>query len=131
VLNLLNELQAKKNLTYMFISHDMSVIRHVSDRVLVMYLGKAVEMAERREIFSNPVFPYTKVLLSAIPVPDVDVKVNRLVLEGEIDSPVNPPPGCRLYKRCPQAKKECGEVEPELRDIGGGHLVACHRQMSR
>ncbi|MDR1299480.1 MAG: ATP-binding cassette domain-containing protein [Oscillospiraceae bacterium] len=127
VLNLLSELQDKKELTYMFISHDMSVIRHMSDRVMVMYLGKVVELAEKKELFSNPVSPYTKVLLSAIPVPDVDVKTERLVLEGEMPSPVNPPPGCRLFKRCPMAEARCGEEEPELRDIGGGHLAACHR----
>jgi oligopeptide/dipeptide ABC transporter ATP-binding protein len=92
-----------------------------------MYLGKAVEVAERRELFANPIFPYTKVLLSAIPVPDVDVKVERMFLEGEIESPVNPPPGCRLRKRCPYAAAECAEHDPELRDLGGGHMVACHR----
>jgi oligopeptide/dipeptide ABC transporter ATP-binding protein len=127
VLNLLCDLQDKKELTYMFISHDMSVIRHMSDRVMVMYLGKVVEVAEKKELFSNPVSPYTKVLLSAIPVPDVDVKTERLTLEGEMPSPVNPPPGCRLFKRCPMAQARCGEEEPELRDIGGGHLAACHR----
>ncbi|MDR2501709.1 MAG: ATP-binding cassette domain-containing protein [Oscillospiraceae bacterium] len=127
VLNLLCEIQEEKKLTYMFISHDMSVIRHVSDRVMVMYLGKAVELAKKRELFENPVFPYTKVLLSAIPVPDVDVRVRRMTLEGELGSPLDPPPGCRLCARCPHAAKICGESDPELRDIGGGHFVACHR----
>ncbi|MDR3364350.1 MAG: ABC transporter ATP-binding protein [Clostridiales Family XIII bacterium] len=127
VLNLIRELQAAKNLTYLFISHDMSVIRYVSDRVVVMYLGKIVELAEKEELFKHPVFPYTKVLLSAIPIPDVRVKAKRLSLEGEIASPLNPPPGCRLKERCPYAGEICGEEDPGLRDIGGGHLVACHR----
>jgi oligopeptide/dipeptide ABC transporter ATP-binding protein len=127
VLNLINELQAKKGLTYMFISHDMSVVRHVSDRVMVMYLGKVLELAPKKELFDNPLSPYTKVLLSAIPIPDVRVKPKRLSLEGEITSPVNPPPGCRLRPRCPHAAADCGERDPELRNAGGGHFVACHR----
>jgi oligopeptide/dipeptide ABC transporter ATP-binding protein len=105
----------------------MSVVRYVSDRVMVMYLGKIVELADKKELFTNPVFPYTKVLLSAIPIPAVGVKVKRLSLEGEITSPINPPPGCRLKPRCPYAAEICGEEEPVLQDIGGGHFVACLR----
>jgi oligopeptide/dipeptide ABC transporter ATP-binding protein len=127
VINLINEMQAKKKLTYLFISHDMSVVRHVSDRVMVMYLGKVLELSPKKELFDNPLSPYTKVLLSAIPIPDVRVKVKRLSLEGEITSPVNPPPGCRLRPRCPHAAEDCGLYDPELRDAGGGHFVACHR----
>jgi oligopeptide/dipeptide ABC transporter ATP-binding protein len=126
VLNLIHELQAKKGLTYMFISHDMSVVRHVSDRVMVMYLGKALELAAKKELFDNPLSPYTKVLLSAIPIPDVRVKTRRLFLEGEITSSVNLPPGCRLRPRCPHAADICEECDPELRDVGGEHFVACH-----
>jgi oligopeptide/dipeptide ABC transporter ATP-binding protein len=127
VLNLLKDLQRSKKLTYMFISHDMSVIRHISDRVMVMYLGKVVEVADKKELFANPVFPYTRALLSAIPVPDVRVKVKRVILEGEITSSGNAPAGCRLYNRCPYAEKACTEAEQVLEDIGGGHLVACHK----
>jgi peptide/nickel transport system ATP-binding protein/oligopeptide transport system ATP-binding protein len=127
VLNLINELRVKKELAYMFISHDMSVVRHVSDRVMVMYMGKVLEVAAKRELFDNPVSPYTRVLLSAIPIPDVSVKVNRLYLGGEVTSPINPPPGCRLCPRCPHAAEVCGQTDPELRDVGGGHFVACHQ----
>lgn len=127
VLNLLNDIQNRKKLTYMFISHDMSVVRHISDRVMVMYLGKVVEVADKNELFSNPLYPYTKVLLSAIPIPDTHVKKQRLFMEGEIPSPLNPPSGCRLHTRCPYACKECSEIEQELKDVGGGHYVACHR----
>jgi oligopeptide/dipeptide ABC transporter ATP-binding protein len=127
VLNLLNRLRSEMNLAYMFISHDMSVIRHISDRVMVMYLGKIVELADKKELFGAPCFPYTKVLLSAIPVPDVRKKTQRLMMEGEIESPTDPPSGCCLHRRCPYAVERCAEAEPKLSDIGGGHFVACHR----
>ena len=126
ILNLLMDLQEQMGLTYMFITHDLSVVRHISNRVMVMYLGKCVEMAESAEIFDNPLHPYTKALLAAIPIPSVTSKhKKREILQGEVTSPVNPKPGCRFAARCPYASPECLEGEIPMRDAGGGHAVAC------
>lgn len=130
VLNLLNELKEKMGLSYLFIAHDMSVVKHLSNRMGVMYLGVLVEMAERKELYEHPVHPYTQALLSAIPIPDPDVKRKRIILKGSIPSPIDPEPGCRFCKRCPYAAEMggiCHTETPAFRDIGGGHMVACHR----
>ncbi len=127
VLNLMKEIQQKKNLSYLFISHDMSVINFLCDEIAVMYLGQIVEYADRKELFANPLHPYTKALLSSIPIPDVDRKRNRIILTGDIPSPSHPPKGCRFHTRCPYATESCTEQEPKLTDIGGGHKVACDR----
>ena len=126
VLNLLEELQDKLKLTYIFVSHDLSVIEHICDRVMIMYLGKVMEIGTSEEIFGNPQHPYTRALLSAIPsVEPRDESKIRIRLEGDIPSPVNPPEGCRFVTRCPQATEKCREVPPTV-DLGGGHLVSCH-----
>ena len=126
IINLLEELQEKHNLTYLFISHDLSVVEHISDTVGVMYLGSLVEYGETEDIFRNPLHPYTKALFSAIPVPDPDAKMNRIVLEGSIPSPANPPKGCKFHTRCAMCKEICKEVTPEQREIEPGHYVVCH-----
>ncbi|MCR4398019.1 MAG: ABC transporter ATP-binding protein [Firmicutes bacterium] len=126
ILNLLRELQEKFDLTYLFISHDMSVIRYLSDRVGVMYVGKLVECAPKRELFQQPLHPYTRALLAAVPVEDPADRRERKILEGDVPSPINPPPGCRFHSRCDYATRICREEEPALGDRGGGHLVACH-----
>ena len=126
VLNLLADLQEKLNLTYLFISHDLSVIEHICDRVAIMYLGKIVEIGTKDEVFNNPRHPYTKALLSAIPKIGSKDRTDRIILEGDIPSPVNPPAGCRFHTRCPCVCENSSE-EPELLDVGNGHLVACHR----
>ncbi len=125
VLNLMQDLQKDFGLTYMFITHDLSVVKHFSDEIAVMYLGQLVEKAPANELFKNPVHPYTKALLSAIPVPSLTNKKERVILKGEITSPINPDPGCRFCKRCPYADN-CPTAEPVLKDIGNGHFVACH-----
>ena len=128
IINLLEELQQKFNLTYLFIAHDLSVVRHISDRVAVMYLGKIVELTDRDSLYNNPLHPYTKALLSAVPIPDpvVEEKRERIILVGDVPSPVNPPTGCRFHTRCPLAIDICKQVDPEFRDVGGKHYVACH-----
>ena len=126
VINLLNDLQEKLKLTYLFIAHDLAVIRHMCDRVVVMYLGNVMEIAENQELFENPLHPYTQALLSAVPVPDPEVKKERIILKGDIPSPINPPSGCVFHTRCPVAMPICKEVKPELREVKPGHFVACH-----
>jgi oligopeptide transport system ATP-binding protein len=126
ILNLLQELQQEFGLTYLFISHDLGVVQHVSDRIAVMYLGKIVELSTSHDIFHRARHPYTVALLSSTPLPDPDVQRERVVLEGGVPSPANPPPGCRFHPRCKRVNSLCSQMEPALVDIGGGHLVACH-----
>lgn len=126
IINLLEDLQREHKLTYIFISHDLAVVKHISDRIGVMYLGKMVELADKKELFNNPLHPYTVALMSAIPIPDPTRKKQRIILPGDVPSPINPPSGCRFHPRCPIAKEVCSREEPLLRDVGGGHLVACH-----
>jgi len=127
VVNLLEELQAQFNLTYLFIAHDLSMVRHISDRVAVMYLGIMAEVASRDEIYLKPLHPYTQALLSAVPIPDpiADAKRDRVILKGDVPSPANPPSGCRFRTRCPFAEEVCAESRPEFREIRPGHFVAC------
>lgn len=127
ILNLFRDLQEKFSLTYLFIAHDLSVIRHISDRVAVMYVGKIVEAGDVQEIFERPQHPYTKALLEAVPEADPEKPPPHLVLKGEVATPIDPPPGCRLCARCPLADDYCAEVSPDLRDTGSGHYVACHK----
>jgi oligopeptide/dipeptide ABC transporter ATP-binding protein len=125
VLNLLDDLKNEFSLTYLFISHDLSVVKHISDRVAVLYLGKIVELAPKREFFGNPMHPYSQALISAIPVPDPDSKRRRVILQGDVPSPINPPEGCIFSTRCPKATEKCKESAPPLSDRGEGHQVAC------
>ena len=129
IMNLLEKLQREKNLTYLFISHDLRAIRHVSDRIAVMYLGKLVEVGEAATVYEDPLMPYTKALISAVPVPDpeVEAKRTRIVLEGDVPSPINPPAGCRFHTRCPYAIPECKQVIPVLKEIKPNHFAACIR----
>jgi oligopeptide transport system ATP-binding protein len=129
IMNLLDSLKREKNLTYLFISHDLRAIRHVSDRVAVMYLGKIVELAPAKAIYAEPLMPYTKALISAVPVPDPKVELTRrrVVLEGDVPSPINPPQGCRFHSRCPYAIEACRDVEPQLVEIKPNHFAACIR----
>jgi oligopeptide transport system ATP-binding protein len=126
IINLLEELQEELKLTYLFIAHDLSVVKHISNRVAVMYLGKIVELAPTVELYSNPQHPYTEALLSAVPIADPTVTRKRIILGGDVPSPFNPPLGCRFHPRCKYVKKICNEQEPELIDRGNGHFVACH-----
>lgn len=126
ILNLMQDLQEQMGLTYIFITHDLSVVKYISDNILVMYLGNMVEYASTKELFKNPVHPYTKALLSAVPTVDIDAPKKKILLEGEIFSPINPKPGCRFASRCRYATEKCRAEQPELKDIGGGHVVACH-----
>ncbi|PKB56953.1 MAG: peptide ABC transporter substrate-binding protein [SAR202 cluster bacterium Casp-Chloro-G3] len=129
VINLLEDLQERYNLTYLFIAHDLSVVRHISDRVAVMYLGRMVEIADRVEIYRNPLHPYTKALLSAVPIPDpvIDAQRERIILTGEVPSPLNPPSGCVFHPRCPVAIDDCSKVIPDMREVEPGHWAACIR----
>lgn len=127
IINLLAKLQKEKGFSYMFISHDLSVVEHLCQRVGVMYLGSMVELADKDELFDNPLHPYTKALLSAIPIPDPTIKRDRIILTGDIPSPANPPKGCKFHTRCPYATDKCKKEAPEYREIKEGHFVACHR----
>jgi oligopeptide transport system ATP-binding protein len=129
IMNLMERLQRRKNLTYLFISHDLRAVRHVSDRVAVMYLGKLVEIANAKTIYDEPLMPYTRALISAVPVPDPEIEASRqrMVLEGDVPSPINPPPGCRFHTRCPYAIQACKEVVPPLAEIKPNHFAACIR----
>jgi oligopeptide/dipeptide ABC transporter ATP-binding protein len=127
VLNLLQDLQKTLGLSMLFISHDLAVVEHISHRVAVMYLGKLVELADKKDIYLRPQHPYTEALLSAVPVPDPKVRgKKRMLLEGDVPSPINPPKGCRFHTRCPYAVARCKTEEPAWREIGPGHWVACH-----
>jgi len=126
VINLLEDLQEQFNLTYLFIAHDLSVVHHISDRIAVMYVGKIVEVGEAEKVYQRPRHPYTEALVSAVPIVDPDYKSKRVVLEGDVANPANPPSGCSFHPRCRYAKKMCSEKEPPLEDIGNGHYVACH-----
>lgn len=130
IINLLKDLQREFGLTYLFISHDLSVVRYMSDRVAVMYVGEMVEMASKKNLFASPQHPYTQALISAIPIPDPGVKREEIILKGEVPSPVNPPPGCRFHTRCPYAKEICKKERPTFIDIGDEHYVACHNLSS-
>lgn len=129
IINLLCDLKEQMNLTYAFISHDLSVVRFISDDVVVMYLGQIVERAEKNELFDHPMHPYTQALLSAAPVFDADENPDRIILEGDIPSPSDPPKGCRFHTRCPYATAECREIPPEMKEVRPGHFVMCHKPM--
>jgi oligopeptide/dipeptide ABC transporter ATP-binding protein len=127
IINLLEDLQRDLGLTYLFIAHDLAVVRHISDRIAVMYLGRIVEIADRIALYENPQHPYTKALLAAVPIPDPELEARRerVVLGGEVPSPLRPPPGCVFHPRCPLAVDRCRDIVPELREVGAGHRAAC------
>ncbi len=127
VLNLMRQIQEERGLAYLFISHDLSVVRYLCHQIAVMYLGKIVEIGDKEEIFSHPLHPYTRALMSAIPVPDVHAKRQRIILQGDVPNPVHPPSGCAFKTRCPHGREECEQIPPPLEDAGGGHCVACYR----
>ena len=126
VINLLAQLQEQMNLSYLFIAHDLSVVEHISDRIAVMYLGRFVELTTDKELYQNPQHPYSQALLSAVPVPDPEIHKQRILLEGDVPSPLNPPSGCAFHTRCPECKDVCTHEEPVFRDLGGDHWIACH-----
>lgn len=126
VLNLMKELKEKLNLTYIFISHDLSVVHHICDRVAVMYLGRIVEIAPKEQLYANPLHPYTKALLSAIPIPDPELVRERIIIQGDVPNPANPPSGCHFHKRCPYARAECSEAMPPYVEVENGHYVLCY-----
>jgi len=126
IINLLKDLQEEYNLTYLFVAHDLSVIKYISDRVVVMYLGKIVEIADKKEFFNEPFHPYAQALISAVPVPNPDYKKERILLQGDVPSPANPPKGCRFHPRCFKVMKICSKIEPKLKEIKAGHFCACH-----
>jgi oligopeptide/dipeptide ABC transporter ATP-binding protein len=131
VLNLLSDLHKKFGFTYLFISHDLNVVEHISDRIAVMYVGEIIELADKEELYKNTLHPYTRSLLAAVPIADPRRKLKGVVLRGEVPSTIDPPPGCRFHTRCPYAKPICKEKKPEFKDVGGGHFVACHFVKSR
>jgi peptide/nickel transport system ATP-binding protein len=126
VVNLLKDLQREFRLSYLFVAHDLAVVEHISHRIAVMYLGKIVELTTRERLFTRPLHPYTEALLSAVPVPDPDAKRNRIILAGDVPSPITPPPGCRFHTRCPYAFERCKVEEPAMRELAPGHFAACH-----
>ncbi|MBM3265394.1 MAG: ABC transporter ATP-binding protein, partial [candidate division Zixibacteria bacterium] len=126
IVNLLKNLQHQFQLSYLFISHDLRVVRHISDRVAVMYLGKIVETAPKKELYTHPLHPYTEALLSAVPVPEPETTRQRIILKGDVPNPANPPSGCPFHPRCPRADTRCKTETPVLADKGGGHFAACH-----
>ncbi|WP_438445365.1 ABC transporter ATP-binding protein [Gorillibacterium sp. sgz5001074] len=126
IVNLLSELQAKTNVSYLFISHNLSIVRHISDRVAVMYLGKIVELADKNDLYDTPKHPYTRALLSSVPEPDVDVHRERILLTGEVPNAAHPPSGCAFHPRCPYVQDRCRKEEPQLREAGEGHYASCH-----
>jgi oligopeptide/dipeptide ABC transporter ATP-binding protein len=126
VVNLLKDLQKEFRLSYLFVAHDLAVVENISHRIAVMYLGKIVELTDRQSLFSAPLHPYTEALLSAVPLPDPDAPRRRIILSGDVPSPINPPTGCRFHTRCPYAEARCRIEEPAMREVKPGHLVACH-----
>ena len=126
VINLLMDLQDEFKLSYLFIAHDLAVVEHISDRIAVMYLGKIVEYTDKKTLFTSPKHPYTEALLSAVPIPNPRIKREKKILQGDVPSPINPPPGCHFHTRCPYAEERCRIEEPPLKEIAPGHVVSCH-----
>jgi oligopeptide/dipeptide ABC transporter ATP-binding protein len=126
VINLLMDLQGELNLSYLFIAHDLAVVEHISHRIAVMYLGKIVEYTDKKSLFTNPQHPYTEALLSAVPIPDPSIRRKKTILQGDVPSPINPPPGCHFHTRCPYAEARCRSEEPTLKEVAPGHMVSCH-----